>query len=147
MSHNSTAAEGADGPVLLYDGECGFCSSSMQFILRHEKDHTLRFAALQGAFGRAAIERHPQLQGVDSAVWLEPASARGPERAHVRSDAMLRIAAYLGGFWRVAAAGHLLPRSLRDMAYDFVARHRHHLPGTTAECLVPTPAVRERFIA
>jgi predicted DCC family thiol-disulfide oxidoreductase YuxK len=135
-----------EGPVLLYDGTCGFCAGSVQLVLRHDRRGTLRFAALQGAFGTAVRSRHPELARVDSVVWLEPARNGREERVLVRSDAALRVARYLGGWFQLARLAALLPRPLRDAGYDLVARHRHRLLADGPSCLLPPPAVRERFL-
>ena len=129
--------------VLLYDGTCGFCAASVQFVLRHERRATLRFATLEGPLGEGARRSHPELAGVDSVVWVEP--ARG--RVLVRSDAALAVAAYLGGPWRaLAALGRLVPRRLRDAVYDLIARNRYRIAGRVEACPVPTPEQRGRFI-
>ncbi len=132
------------GPVLLYDGACGFCGAAVRVVLRHDRRGTLRFASLAGAYARGVVERHPELAGADSMVWVESATAERGERVLARSAAALRVAAYLGGAWRLLLAGWLVPRPLRDAAYDLVARHRHRLPG--AACVVPTAAQRTRFL-
>jgi predicted DCC family thiol-disulfide oxidoreductase YuxK len=105
----------------------------------------LRFAALQSAFGQAVRERHPELAEVDSLVWLD--STDGTERVAVRSEAALRLAGYLGGVWRVAWVARLIPRVLRDAAYDLFARHRYRLFGRADQCELPSPAERQRFLA
>jgi predicted DCC family thiol-disulfide oxidoreductase YuxK len=133
-----------DGLLLLYDGTCGFCAAGVQFILRHERNHTLRFAALESDIGRAVRARHPETQGVDSMIWVE--ASEGAERAVVRSTAALRIAEYMGGAWRVAVVGYLVPQFLRDAVYDLVARNRRSLAHDPEQCLVPPPAVRMRFM-
>jgi predicted DCC family thiol-disulfide oxidoreductase YuxK len=133
-------------PVLLYDGTCGFCAESVQLVLRHDRRQTLRFAALQGEFGAAVRARHPALEWVDSLVWVEPAGEHGAERVLVRSDAALRVARYLGGWFTLARVGALVPHALRDRAYDLVARHRHRLLATGPSCLVPSADVRARFL-
>ena len=132
--------------VLLYDGTCGFCAGSVQFVLRHERpggERTLRFATLEGALGDEARRAHPELAGVDSVIWLEP----GTGRVLVRSEAALAVAAYLGGPWRVLAAlGRLVPRRLRDAAYDLIARNRYRIAGRVEACPLPTPEQRGRFV-
>lgn len=133
-------------PILLYDGTCGFCAESVQLVLRHDRRRTLRFAALQGAFGRRVLGRHPALEGIDSMVWVEPGRAGAGERVLVRADAALRVARYLGGWWMLAEAGRVLPRLLRDAAYDAIARRRHRILGSGATCLIPAPGDRDRFI-
>jgi predicted DCC family thiol-disulfide oxidoreductase YuxK len=65
----------------------------------------------------------------------------------VRSAAVLRVLNYLGGAWRmVAALAAVVPRSVADAAYDFIARHRHKLTRGNPACLLPTPEQRSRFI-
>lgn len=132
-------------PVLLYDGSCSFCAASVQFILRHERRHGLEFAALQSRLGSGVRARHPEISSVDSLVWVEPAIDGRAEQALVRSAAALRIAWYLGGPWRLAALGALVPAVLRDAAYDAVARHRHRL-RRPEQCYVPPPDVKVRFL-
>jgi predicted DCC family thiol-disulfide oxidoreductase YuxK len=133
-------------PVLLYDGTCGFCAESVQFVLRHDRRGTLRFAALQGAFGTEVRARHPELEGVDSVIWVDPPSDGGADRVFVRSDAAIRVARYLGGWFKLVRLGRLLPRFMRDGLYDTIARHRHRLLSNGPSCLIPAPEVRERFL-
>lgn len=144
MTAAAPSAEVPSGPVLLYDGACGFCSAVVQLVLKRDRRGTLRFAALQGGYARGLFARHPELEGVDSLMWAEP-SALG-ERVFVRSEAGLRLARYLAGPWHLALALWLLPRALRDSVYDVVARHRHRLGGPADTCFVPSPAARARFL-
>ncbi len=113
-------------------------------MLRHERrDATLRFATLEGPLGDQARRARPELAGLDSVIWLEP--ARG--RVLVRSEAALAVLAYLGGPWRaLAALGRLVPRRLRDAVYDLIARNRHRIAGRVDACPLPTPEQRGRFL-
>ncbi len=136
-------------PILLYDGDCGFCARSVRFVLSREgRDRSLRFATLQGSVGAAARQARPELARIDSVLWIEPGADGGIARVLVRSDAALRTLAYLGGGWRVLAAlGRLAPRGLRDAVYDLIARHRLRLAGRAdPSCLLPTPEQRARFV-
>jgi predicted DCC family thiol-disulfide oxidoreductase YuxK len=135
-------------PVLLYDGTCGFCARSVQFVLDHERDrHSLTFARLAGALGDDLRRRHPALASVDSVIWFEPADDAGGGTAFVRSAAVLRVLRYLGGGWRVLGLlGTIVPRSLRDWLYDVVARRRRTLVRRSPSCLVPSAEQRKRFL-
>jgi predicted DCC family thiol-disulfide oxidoreductase YuxK len=135
----------ADFPVLLYDGLCGFCNKTVQTILTHDRRGTMRFAALQSAYGEAVLARRPELQGVDSVVLVE-GGRNDAERVFIRSDAALRIAAYLGGWWRLLLVFRVVPRAVRDFFYDLFARYRYRLFGKYDQCLVPSPEVRSRFV-
>jgi predicted DCC family thiol-disulfide oxidoreductase YuxK len=134
------------GPVLLYDGTCGFCARSVQFVLRHERSRrTLRFARLEGPLGTALRGRHPELASIDSMIWFEPPTTDSPERLLWRSRGALRVARYLGGIWAVLGSlGRIVPPRLLDAGYDWIARHRHELAAEA--CLIPTPAEKPRFL-
>lgn len=134
--------------LLLFDGSCGFCARSVQFVLRHEsRRRTLRFAALDSAIGLEVRARHPAIEGVDSVVWVDADDSSHGEQVLVRSAAVLRVLKYLGGVWQMLAAlAVIVPRSLADAVYDFIARHRHKLTRGNPACLLPTPEQRSRFI-
>jgi predicted DCC family thiol-disulfide oxidoreductase YuxK len=134
------------GPVMLYDGVCGFCNKSVRLILDHDRRETMRFAALQSSYALAIIERHPKLREVDSVVIVENARGGTDERVYVRSNAALKIASYLGGFWKLFLAAKVIPRPVRDYLYDLFARNRYRLFGKYDSCMLPPPAVRSRFL-
>jgi len=133
-------------PVLLYDGVCAVCNKSVQTILKNDWRGTMRFAALQSDFGKAAIERHPDLKDVDSVILLEPADVDGGEGAYARSTAALKVASYLGGVWKLFLIGYVIPRPIRDALYDFVARNRYKILGKHESCMLPPPDSRARFL-
>lgn len=134
--------------TLLYDGTCGLCARSVQFVLRHEgANPTLRFAPLQGSTAAAVLRQHPQLEGVDSVVFVET-DPGGHQRVHMRSDAVIRVLRHLGGFWGVlGSVASVVPRFLRNGAYDVVARRRYSVFGRDQSCLLPTEEQRARFDA
>ena len=129
---------------MLYDGLCGFCDGSVQFVLAHDRQRTMRFAPLQGQFAAAALARQPTLRGLDSIVLIEQTDAG--ERVWVQSDAVLRIAEYLGGRYRLARVLRIVPRFLRNGAYALFARYRYRLFGRLDACALPPANVRSRFI-
>ena len=133
------------GPVLLYDGLCGFCNGAVQFVLKRDPLGVVRFATLQGEFARRLMERHPELAGVDSLILVEP-DADGTERIYVRSAGALRTARYLRGPWRLTRTLGVIPRPVRDWGYDLFARWRYRLFGRHDSCPIPTPEQRARFI-
>ena len=131
--------------VLLFDDRCGFCNDAVQFVLRHERQRSLCFASLHGEYGVELRTRHPELNLIDSMVWLRPSDGDAANVIAIRSDAALLTAEYLGGLFSLAAIARVLPRRLRDARYDLIARHRHKLSPAPMECLIPTPDQRSRF--
>lgn len=134
----------APSAILLYDGLCGFCDGTVRFILSRDARRTMFFAPLQGPTATAILGRHPELTDVDSLILVEGAGAQ--ERAYTRSEAVLRIARYLGGAWPLLSAFRLTPTSLRDWAYDLFARYRHRWFGRYDACPLPPPSARARFL-
>lgn len=127
-------------PLLVYDGSCGFCSHSVQFILRHERRHDLLFVTRDSDFGQE-LRRHFHLESVESMLWI------AGDEASIESSAVLRAAKYLGGIWSaLAIIGSLVPAPLRNWVYRLIARNRRRLSAATS-CLVPTAEQRARFLS
>ena len=130
--------------VLLYDGTCGVCNKAVQFIIRHDRQRSMLFAAVQSRFGMAVRARHPELEGIDSIVLVEKYLV--DERVFFKSDAALRVAGYLGGAWRLFLIGYVVPRAIRDFFYDEFAKRRYKWFGKYDPCLMPDGHVRARFL-
>ncbi|MEE2853418.1 MAG: DCC1-like thiol-disulfide oxidoreductase family protein [Actinomycetota bacterium] len=132
-------------PVLLYDGVCGVCNRSVRTILRFDPTGPLRFAALESVFAKAIIGRHPEIGSVDSVVFVDDPDGAA-ERVAVRSEAVLRVASYLGGAWRAFTVARVIPTPLRDWLYDRFAAIRYRVGGKYDSCPLPAPEVRARFV-
>lgn len=131
--------------ILLYDGVCGFCNSTVQLIINHDKKKTIRFAALQSTFAASLFDRHPNLKEIDSLIVIESLNAP-TEKIFIRSTGAMIIARYLGGWWTVFLIGYCIPSRLRDRFYDIFSKYRYRLFGKYDSCLLPPPEVRSRFI-
>lgn len=129
--------------LVLYDGVCGLCNRTVQFLIRHDKQQLLFYCALQSEYAQQLLLRFPSLAGIDSVVFVRRYC--GKEEAFVRSSAALELARYLGGWWKLALVGYLIPRSIRDALYNFVATHRYKWFGKYTHCMLPPPEVRSRF--
>jgi len=126
--------------LIYYDGLCGLCDRFVRFVLTRDRRRRYRFAPLQGETARARLPHLPNPE-TSNTVILEDDG-----RLRVRSDAALAILTGLGGACRAAALLRLIPRPLRDAVYDWIARHRFRWFGRRAECRVPNPEERERFL-
>ncbi|HRN53452.1 MAG TPA: DCC1-like thiol-disulfide oxidoreductase family protein [Gemmatimonadaceae bacterium] len=139
-----TAPQAADGPILVYDGDCGFCARSLQFVLQHDRRGVVRFAARDGDAGRALRERHA-LQAVESLLWVDTRDGR--EVVYIYSDAVLQTARYLGGVYAfLGTLGGVVPRLLRDPVYNFIAKVRKRIMGGAAACHLPAPSELARML-
>lgn len=130
---------GEPPPVVYFDGVCGLCNRFVDFLLRVDSQAILRFAPLQGETARRLLP--PSL--ADELDTMAFADRHGHA---LRSEAVLRILARLGGIWRLAGMLRIVPRPLRDWVYDAVARRRYRLFGRLPACRLPTPEERARFL-
>lgn len=127
--------------ILLYDGECGFCSRGVLFAFDRDPQGNLRFASLRSPVGRRLLREHGLAEDLlDTVVLVDEAGA------HVRSTAVLRAARLLRRPWRWGFALRVVPRRVRDAAYDLVARHRHRFGPAVEACRLPSPELKARML-
>ena len=144
---NTTAYSPEQHVLVLYDGVCGLCNRTVQFLLRHDSHGRFRFAPLQSELARTLILLH----GADAtrlstmAVFMPAAGTRG--RLYLRSDAVIHALEGIGGGWRLLGrALRVIPRPVRDLGYRFLARFRHRIFGRYDACPLPSPEQRAHFL-
>jgi predicted DCC family thiol-disulfide oxidoreductase YuxK len=126
------------GPLVLYDGDCGFCAKSVRFILAHERDHDIRFAPLQGETVARLRSHYPRIPAaIDTMVYV------GGGRAYFRSRAVLHAAKHLHAPWRWAYGLRFLPSFLLDIGYRALAAVRR-VPDGHPRAAHPLSAVAPR---
>lgn len=128
-------------PVLLFDGVCNLCNTTIQFIIPRDPEGLIRFAPLQSAPGKALLSGHGLDPGaLDSVVLIEDG------QVYRRSAAVIRVAELLGWPYRVATIGRLLPRTVLDRLYDIVAANRYDIFGRKDQCMLPSDDISDRFL-
>lgn len=125
-------------PVIFYDGVCGLCDKSVQFIIAHDKKKIFRFAALQSDLAKEALGDQITF---DSFIYYEHG------KAYYRSTAALMTIRKLGGLWQLLYGFIIVPPVIRNAVYDWVARNRYKWFGRFDACKIPTPEQRSRFLA
>ena len=133
-------------PIVFYDGVCGLCNRLVQFLLKRDHNNRLRFAALQSRFASDLLTRHGAAADDLDTMYVVMDHGQPGERLLSRSDAMLHLLPQLGGLWRMAAVGRIIPRPLRNALYNLVARNRYRLFGKHESCMLPDPQHRSKFL-
>lgn len=130
-----------DGPVILFDGVCNLCNSSVQYVIRHDKDAVFKFASLQSDTGQQLLHKYQLPQNnFNSFVLVED------DKVYTRSGAALRVARKLSGIVKLLYGFIIVPAFLRDAVYNFIARNRYKWFGKKDTCMIPTPALKSRFL-
>jgi predicted DCC family thiol-disulfide oxidoreductase YuxK len=129
--------------MIFYDGRCALCHGTVKFVLKRDQSGTaFRFAPLQGKTFSERVPETTRKMLPDSIVVLTDEGA-----LLVRSDAFVHILARLGGGWKfVAGVLRVIPRPMRDVIYNFIARVRYGVFGTRSDvCPLAPPDLRSRF--
>ena len=133
--------------LVLYDGVCGLCNRLVTFLLRHDRRDQFRFAPLQSEFAQVLLRRYNLDPNDFDTVVVLADYQRPAERALTRSEAALWAVAHVGGIWRFFAVAKLVPLSLREGLYRFIAQRRYRIFGKYDQCPLPRPEDRDKFLA
>jgi len=130
-----------DGPVILFDGVCNFCNSSINFIISQDKKRVFRFAALQSVAGKELLEKYDLPEG-----YLESFILIDNGKAYKSSSAGLKLYNKLSWHWKWLQIFWIVPRFIRDGVYSIIARNRYKWFGKKDRCMIPSPDVKSRFL-
>jgi predicted DCC family thiol-disulfide oxidoreductase YuxK len=132
---------GPNGPIVFFDGVCNLCNGAVDWLVKHDREHRIQYASLQGSTAAQMVPDHLTDGDPDSIlVWTDGVVL-------VRSDAVLKLLGYLSpGYRFLGLLGRIVPRLGRDAIYKWVARHRYRWFGKRESCRLPTPEERATFL-
>jgi predicted DCC family thiol-disulfide oxidoreductase YuxK len=141
-------ADNSPPMIVFYDGLCGFCDSTVQYILARDRQRNrFTFAPLQSDLASEVLPKHGKNPKDLNTLYLLIDRGLPTERVLQKSSAAVRIGKSLGGGSAVAAffVG-LLPRPVRDWGYDRFAKVRYKVFGKLEACRIPAKGDRAKFI-
>ena len=127
--------------IILFDGVCNLCNSSVTFAIKRDKNDIFRFAALQSEIGMQLISKFKiDISQTDSIILVEG------NDYYEKSSAALHIAKHLSGGWPLLYGFIILPKFIRNAVYDFIAKNRYKWFGKKESCMIPTPELQAKFL-
>lgn len=131
-----------DKKIILFDGVCNLCDSSVQYVIKNDKKDIFRFIPLQSELGRKIIH-HIGIadKNIDSIILYEPKKAY-----YYKAEAALRIIQELGPAFSFAKIFLLIPKSVSNLVYDFIAKNRYKWYGKKESCMIPTDEIKNKFL-
>lgn len=138
---DTTRSPKPEPAIIVFDAMCVLCSGNAKLVLRRDSKRRFRLASMQSATGQELYRRF----GIDP---LNPDTlilVQG-DRALRDSDAVIAIYSQLSGWPRAAAVFKLVPRSIRDSLYRWVASNRYRLFGRRETCWLPSAADADRIL-
>jgi predicted DCC family thiol-disulfide oxidoreductase YuxK len=128
--------------IILFDGVCNLCNSSVIFILQHEPEPVFKFASIQSETGKKLLAWCGYPRDYSEAVILIDHG-----ETYSGSTAALKIGQSLKFPWSfLASVGLIVPKFVRDWVYNQIGRHRYQWFGKRDICMIPTENLRSRFL-
>jgi len=131
-----------DKKIILFDGVCNLCNSSVQFVIEHDSKDIFRFVALQSELGQEILKHigiNPK--NIDSIILYEPGVSY-----YYKSEAALQISKSLGGFFHFGTIFKIIPNGIRNQLYDYIAKNRYNWYGKKEQCMIPTDELKSKFL-
>jgi predicted DCC family thiol-disulfide oxidoreductase YuxK len=133
-----------DKQLILFDGVCNLCNSSVLYVIKRDKKDKFLFAPLQSEIGKEIIsDFNIDTQKTDSILLYNPEN----KTITYKSSAALRIAKQLGFPLNLMILFIIVPPFIRNWVYDYIAKHRYRWFGKKESCMIPTPELQSKFIA
>ena len=130
-----------DHKIILFDGICNLCNSTINFVIKRDKQNMFKFATLQSDTGQSLLSEFKiDRTETDSIVLIDG------KKSYVKSTAALHIAKNLSGAFPLLFGFLILPRFIRDRLYDYIAKNRYKWFGKKESCMIPTPELKAKFI-
>ncbi len=128
-------------PIILFDGICNFCNSTVNFVIKRNKKIIIRFAAMQTEAGQKLLKEYDlPADDMQSFIFIEKG------KAYTQSKGALKVCRYLSGLWPLCYGLIIVPGFIRDGIYNWIAKNRYKWFGVRQECMIPTTGIKERFL-
>jgi len=126
--------------IILFDGECNFCSFWVKYVVKRDAKDVFRFTSLQSEKGQELLDKHKVNPVIDSIVLIEE------DTVYIKSTAAFRILKTLGGFRSVFYGLIVIPSFIRDFWYDLIAKYRYQWFGKNDCEFIPNSNMKNKFL-
>ncbi len=126
--------------VVLFDGVCHLCHSSVRFIIKHDPKKRFVFSSLQSDASKAILLQKKVKNNLNSIIFIEKGVV------YKDSTAVLRICKYLDNGLPLLYVFIIIPSFIRDFVYRTIAKNRYQWFGKKYKCMVPSEELKERFL-
>lgn len=128
--------------IILFDGVCNLCNSSIQKVIENDDKNIFQFASLQSDFGQEFLKKNDFNQDEFNSIILIDG-----EKFYTQSDAALRIGKELKGIYKISKYLLWIPKFIRNTVYKYISRNRYNWFGKKESCWLPTPELKQKFIS
>ena len=126
--------------VILFDGICNLCNTTVSIIIKHDTNNNCNFAAQQSEYGKKLMQQFAIKEDHQSVIFIKD------EKVYFKSDAVIDIAQLLTGWPHIFKYSYLVPKGIRNILYDFIAKNRYKFFGKRTTCSLPSPLHQHKFL-
>ena len=127
--------------IILFDGVCNLCNSSVNFIIKNDKKEHFLFASLQSDAANEIL-----LQFTSKKIDYKSILLIKDGIIYDKSTAVLLIFMQLSNYYKFVYGFIIVPLFIRNAVYKFIAKNRYYWFGKNESCMVPTASLKKRFL-
>lgn len=128
--------------LILFDGVCNLCNTSIQYVIKHDKKDLFLFTALQSTVGKEIIKAYEIDQSKTDSILLYSKE----NGVYSKSTAALKISKHLGFPINLMQVFYIVPSFIRNRVYNYIAKNRYKWYGKQEHCIMPTPEIKAKFL-
>lgn len=126
--------------IVLFDGVCNLCNNTVLFLIKHDSNNQLHFAAQQTTAGQNILKEYGINENCQSVIFIKN------DLTYYKSDAIIEICKLLTGWPRIFIAGSIFPKFFRNWIYNIFAKYRYKVFGKNDVCSMPSKLNEHKFI-
>jgi len=130
--------------IILFDGVCNLCNTSVQFILKKDKKNIFLFASLQSDAAKNILLHKNSEKIINSD--LSTIYLVMNNKIYSKSTAILLILRHLKLPYNLLYLFIIIPKFIRDYCYKVISRNRYKWFGKKDVCMVPKKEYLDKFI-
>lgn len=127
-------------PIVLFDGVCNLCTTSVRFLLAYNRTKNLHFASLQSDFAKDLLLQYKIFNSeLSTIIFIED------KHIYIKSTAAFELSKHLIYPWRAIYFFKFIPKLITDWIYDLISKNRYNWFGRKDQCMIPKPEWKHRF--
>lgn len=125
--------------IIIFDGNCGFCSKTVMFIAKNDKNNNFKFISSLSEFGTKLLLKH-NIKGLEKVTIILVEN-----EIYIKSIAIRKVLLKISSYKIIGYLMFLFPKKLSDYAYDLISKNRKLIIKNNI-CEIPNSEIRKKFI-
>jgi predicted DCC family thiol-disulfide oxidoreductase YuxK len=128
--------------LVLFDGVCNFCNSTILKIIKYDKKNNLMFSSQQSEYGKTVLKKFRIDENDLNTIYF----VKNNTIIYTKSTALIEIIKMLNGKPKLLLIFTIIPTRIRDYFYSVFSKNRYKLFGVKDSCIIPSTEIKNKFI-